>query len=113
MLAIYARKSDEKQKATSIEDQFRNCRKVAAELGLETSDELTFFDDSITGKKEGNLKRLGFQRMLDGFHAGKVTVIVADELSRLSRNYRAGAILMDLVDEHGLRIVTADGVGAD
>jgi DNA invertase Pin-like site-specific DNA recombinase len=110
MLEIYARKSDEKQKATSIEDQFRNCRKVAQGLGLETSDDLTFFDDSITGKKEGNLKRLGFQRMLDAFHAGKVTVLVADELSRLSRNYSAGAVLMDLVEEHGLRIVTTDGI---
>ncbi len=110
----YARFStDEKQSATSIEDQFRNCDTIAAKEGLTIEERLRFSDHAITGKAEGTAKRAGYLRLLDAIDAGECTVIIADELSRLTRAYGEGARLMELVDSLGVRVITGDGIDTD
>jgi site-specific DNA recombinase len=112
--AGYGRYStDEKQSATSIEDQFRNCDTIAARAGLTIEERLRFSDHAITGKAEGTAKRAGYLRLLDAIDAGECTVLIADELSRLTRAYGEGARLMELVDSVGLRVITGDGIDTD
>lgn len=106
----YGRYSDEEQKPTSIEDQLRNCERLAAREGLTIAPHLRFADRAVTGKAEGTAKRTGYRRLLDAIEAGECTVVIADELSRLTRAYGDGARLVELVESTGVRIITCDGI---
>lgn len=106
----YGRYSTEDQRASSIEDQFRNCKAIAAREGLSIDPALYFSDEAVTGKAIGNKKREGYRRLLDAIEAGICTVVITDELSRLTRAYGEGGRLIEVVTEQGLRIVTGDGI---
>jgi site-specific DNA recombinase len=108
--AAYARYSTDEQRPTSIDDQFRNCNTVAARENLTIDSRLRFSDEAITGKAEGTAKRGGYRRLLDAIDAGECTVLVADELSRITRHYSEGARLIDIVEATGLRVITGDGI---
>lgn len=108
--AAYARYSTDEQRPTSIEDQFRNCDTLAAKEGLTIDSRLKFSDEAITGKAEGTAKRAGYRRLLDAIDAGECTVLIADELSRITRHYSEGARLIDIIDNTGLRVITGDGI---
>ena len=47
--AVYARFSTEMQRTTSLEDQIRNCRKFAAQMGYEILDEHVYQDTALSG----------------------------------------------------------------
>jgi DNA invertase Pin-like site-specific DNA recombinase len=104
------RYSTDEQRPTSIDDQFRNCESIAKREGLSIDSKLKFSDEAITGKAEGTSKRAGYRRLLDAIEARECTVLIADELSRITRHYSEGARLMDIVDKTGLRIITGDGI---
>ena len=108
--AAYGRYSTEDQRATSIEDQFRNCRRIAEQEGLSIDPALFFSDEAITGKTAGNKRREGYRRLMDAIDAGVCTVVIADELSRLTRAYGEGGRLIEVVSEQGLRVITSDGI---
>jgi len=107
---IYGRYSSDSQQPTSIDDQVRRCRALAARENLTVSDEWVFSDEAITGRAEGLPKRLAFQRMLDAWDAGLLDIVYGDEVSRFSRDLLDGASLMRRVEKTGVHIVTADGV---
>jgi DNA invertase Pin-like site-specific DNA recombinase len=109
-VAAYARYSSDDQRATSIDDQLRRCHQVAQRHGLTIDERLVFADEAVTGKAEGRSRRSGYQRLLDAIEAGEVTCVVTDEISRLTRHMREGALLIDLVEQRGLRVYTADGI---
>jgi DNA invertase Pin-like site-specific DNA recombinase len=108
--AVYGRTSSEEQRATSIDDQLRNCKAIAAREGLTIDPSLHFSDEAITGKASGNKKRAGYRRLMDAIEAGICTILVVDELSRLTRAFGEGGRLIDVVTEQGLRIITGDGI---
>ena len=111
--AIYARYSTDGQRESSIADQVRRCREVASRLGIFVGDEMVFSDSAVTGKTVGQAKRLGYQRLLDAINARQCTVVIVDEVSRLTRSVAEGGRLMELVESTNLRFVTADGVDSD
>jgi DNA invertase Pin-like site-specific DNA recombinase len=111
--AIYARFSDEQQRATSIEDQVRRCREVAARYGVTVAESLVFMDAAITGKSIGTAKRPGYRRLLDAADARQMDVIIVDEISRLTRSPAEGARLLEFAEDTGLRFITADGIDSD
>jgi site-specific DNA recombinase len=106
----YGRTSCDLQKKTSIVDQFRNCKTVAAKNGLVISENMFFSDEAITGKSEGISKRSGYKDLMNKVNAGVVTTIIADEISRLTRGFGEGGRLIELVEQKGIRIITADGM---
>lgn len=108
--AIYARYSTDEQSPTSIEDQVRQCRKLAAEKGFEVEDQWVFSDAAISGGTKGSAKRAAFTQVLDAAEAREIDVLFADEVSRVARNQLDGAKICDLVERTGLRIVTGDGI---
>lgn len=107
----YARYSPGKgQGETSIEDQLRRCRQVAEREGLSIDEKFVFADEAITGKAEGLAKRTQYRRLLDAIEARECSIVIVDEISRLTRHVREGGRLMDLVDEMGVRFLTNDGI---
>ena len=110
-VATYGRYSPGKgQTDTSIEDQLRRCRKVAEREGLVIDEKLIFSDAAITGRAEGLAKRTQYRRLLDAIEARECSVVIVDEISRLTRQVDEGGRLMNLVDELGVRFLTNDGV---
>lgn len=111
--AAYARYSSDQQRPTSIDDQLARCAQVAERNGLTISPSLTFSDSAVSGTRSGTEKRAGYRRLVDAIEARECEVVIADEISRLTRHIREGGRLMDLVDEIGIRIITHDGVDTD
>lgn len=110
-VAIYGRYSPGKgQGDTSIEDQFRRCRQVAEREGLVIDEKLVFSDAAITGKAEGLAKRTQYRRLLDAIEARECSVVIVDEISRLTRQVDEGGRLMNLAEDLGVRFLTNDGV---
>jgi site-specific DNA recombinase len=79
--ALYARFSTELQRGESLDDQFRQCERVAAAQGLSTV--ARFSDAAISG---GMSERPGYQALLAAARRGEFDVVVVEDLSRLWRN---------------------------
>lgn len=104
--ALYARYSTAGQREASIEDQLRECREFAKRQGFKVAEE---FHDAAMSGNESN--RPGYQRMLAAAREKRFDVIVAHELSRLSRNEAETHSLREELEWLGVHIVTAtDGI---
>src|ERR1700677_4648568 len=79
--ALYARFSSDQQRDASIEDQFRQCERVAESNGLTVV--ARFEDRGISG---GTTERPGYQMLLQAARSGFVKVIIVEDISRLWRN---------------------------
>ena len=100
----YCRKSEEdkKRQVLSLEDQVEECNKLIDTYGLTLI--TPHFQEEKSAKVAG--KRVEFYKMLDLVKAGKAKVIVCWVASRLARNVKDGAEIIDLVQNKGLRIIT-------
>ena len=108
--AIYARFSTDRQRDTSLEDQIRNCTRVAEAAGYQVSQELTFADAAITGTASGLAKRVEYQKMLRAWDERRFEAIVVDEASRLARSLAEIGRLEERIESSGVRLITADGL---
>lgn len=106
--AGYPRYSDNAQSPTSIEDQIREIRKLAARDGLTIPDEMIFPDYAVPGTS--TVGRTGYRRLLDAWDAGLIDIIYVDEMSRLARNLATGGELIEKVERTGVIVVSGDGV---
>ena len=106
---IYARYSLNLQRPTSIDDQVRRCRELAASHGLAVDDSNIYSDIELSGTDKHTEKRVGYQRMLADWDSGKFDTLIADEWSRVCRDGVEQALLMRRVEETGVRILAADG----
>ena len=79
--ALYARFSTDKQRDASIEDQFRECERVAKASGLEVV--ARFEDRGISG---GTHTRPGYQALLTAARAHTFDIMIVEDISRLWRN---------------------------
>ena len=117
--AIYCRVSSARQNAegkVSMEDQEERCRAVCATKGW---DIVAVYDEGDASA--GTVHRGEFQRMIAAARAGEFDVIVAREVSRLSRVAQARRAIEELIVEWGLSVCNArtgmvyseaDGLGA-
>ena len=108
--AFYGRFSTSDQKETSLEDQLRRCREVAARYGATISDELVFTDAAISGSEKGRNKRVGFDKLLAAIEAGEISLLFVDELCRLTRDMYELAKFDKLIRRKRVRVITADGM---
>lgn len=109
--AIYARYSCDQQRETSIDDQIRRCREVAARNGLTVDDKLIFTDSALSGRADALDRRDGYQNFLAAWEAGHIDVFIVDEFSRLSRDAIEQARIMDRLEKNRrVRMVTAAGI---
>ena len=108
-IAYYARYSCDQQRDTSIEDQLRRCREVAAQHGLPTEGQV-FQDEALSGTSKHNHKRLGYKALLAAWDGGQFSVLIVDEFSRLTRDGLEQARLIKRLEENRrVRLITANG----
>ena len=103
-VVFYARYSSDKQKASSIDDQFRNCENwlKAGRLTPEAKIIERFVDDAITGKRKD---RPGYQDLLNFAYTGGFDVLLVDELSRLGRDSVESEITLRQLKFRGIRVI--------
>jgi site-specific DNA recombinase len=109
--AIYARFSTEMQRTTSLEDQIRNCRRFAAQSGWEVLEDHVYQDSAVSGF--GVEHRPAYQRLVAAALAAvpPFTVILVDDLARLSRDLVETLKLYRRLQRHGVELVAvADGI---
>jgi site-specific DNA recombinase len=82
-VALYARYSSEGQREASVEDQYRNCQVRAEKEGWQISSR--YQDKRISGTQDAR-GREGYAAMLKAARAKEFTVLLVDDLSRLSRD---------------------------
>ena len=79
--AIYARYSSDHQRDASIEDQLRLCRDWLNDKGLHAIQ--TYADRAVSG---ATLLRAGIQALMEDCMAGRIDLVIAEALDRLSRD---------------------------
>jgi DNA invertase Pin-like site-specific DNA recombinase len=89
------------QRDASIEDQERLCRERAAREGWTVA--ACFSDRALSG---ASLLRPGLQSLLEAASAGRIEIVIAEALDRLSRDQADIATLYKRLSFEGVRIVT-------
>ena len=109
-VAAYARYSTSAQKATSIEDQLRNVRKLVEQEGDVLPAEFVFTDEAVSGTTEAG--RDGFRRMRETIfkRPPPVSALVVDDLSRLGRNMAEALTFQEDCDYYSIELITVDGL---
>lgn len=104
-VAIYCRFSSEAQRANSIEDQARNCRRIANGKGWHVVRE--YADKAMPGTDN---TRPQYLAMLAAAKSGEFDVVLLDDLSRLTRDNVELETVVRRLEFDGIRIVTvSDG----
>jgi len=108
-IGIYCRYSTELQDETSIEDQTRICRDLAARMGW-TAPVVVYADAAISGASRHN--RPEFLRMMADLEAGKIDALIIENISRLTRDVEDSAFTMKRAEFHRVKIYPANDNGA-
>lgn len=87
-VAVYARYSSDAQRAASIEDQVRLCRRKAEQEGWTVLH--LHGDRAVSGT---SLLRPGYQAVMEHARLGEIDVVLAESLDRLSRDQEETAAL--------------------
>lgn len=105
--AIYARKSAEDERQTSIPTQIEACKKMIAEYDFL---ELThvFQEDNVSGMFTDN--RIEYQRMLSLVENNKLDVIVVMKLDRLARDLCDSSTAIKLLNLYGCYLIAGDDI---
>ena len=107
--ALYARYSTDKQREASIEDQARNCRRIAEREGWQLGK--IYQDQAMSGSR---VDRTSYQAMLADAKARKFDVLLVDDISRLSRDQVEAETTFRRLEHWGVRIIgVSDGYDSD
>jgi site-specific DNA recombinase len=106
--AIYCRISrDEAKTGQKVEDQEKDCRELAARLGLEVVEVFTDNDlSAIRSTRRGKIRRR-WEDLLDAIRAGQVDVVLATETSRVQREMRDLLTYIDACEPFNVPTYTA------
>ena len=104
-VAVYARYSTDRQSDRSIEDQVARCTRYVEERGGRVVAELVFTDYAVSGR---SLRR-GWEELMRAVDARRVDVIVAESVSRVSRDFADAATVFKRLEYLG---VPLHGAGA-
>lgn len=108
-VALYARYSSDQQRAASIEDQFRNCRRRAESEGWSIAE--TYADEAMSG---ADSNRPQYQAMLAAASRRDIDVLLIDDLSRLSRDQVESERVIRRLEFVGIRIIAVtDGYDSE
>ncbi|WP_171239137.1 recombinase family protein [Ruegeria sp. HKCCA5763] len=100
-VAIYARFSSQMQRDASIDDQMRLCRERAEREGWTVVD--AYSDRAVSG---ASMLRPGLQALFNATQEGRVDLILAEALDRLSRDQADIAAIFKRLSFAGVCIVT-------
>ncbi len=102
-IALYARKSVERENSVSIDTQLEYCRAMLHpdEKG---EDILIFADNGFSG---GNVNRDGFQQMMAGIGRGEIHKLIVYRLDRISRSLSDFVGILETLKKHGVTFVSS------
>jgi len=102
-IAIYARKSIERENSISCDTQIEYCRMmIRPEERAEKV--ITFVDNGFSG---GNVERDGFREMMKQIARGAVTKLIVYRLDRISRSLSDFVQILDTLKKHGVQFVSS------
>ncbi len=101
-IALYARKSIEKEGSISCETQVEYCKAMIKpdERGEKV---LTFIDNGFSG---GNVNRDGFQKMMRMIEQGKISKVLVYRLDRISRSLSDFVNILAIFKKNGVEFVS-------
>lgn len=103
--AIYARISfDPEGKEAGVQRQEEDCRALAERLKV--SDVTVFIDNDISASTRSKKKRVQYEAMIKAAREGQFDMIIAYSNSRLTRRPREAEDLIELYEQHGVKIKT-------
>lgn len=102
-IALYARKSVERENSISCETQIEYCK---AMLKPDECHEkiCTFIDNGFSG---GNVDRDGFQKMMRHIERGKISKIIVYRLDRISRSLSDFVGILETLKKHNVQFVSS------
>ena len=102
-IAIYARKSIERENSISCETQIEYCKNMIKPD--EKSEKIvTFVDNGFSG---GNTERDGFQQMMKQIKEGKIKKVIVYRLDRISRSINDFVSILDTLKAYGVQFVSS------
>jgi len=108
-VVMYARYSSDQQRAASIEDQYRNCRRRTESEGWSVAE--TYADEAMSG---ADSNRPQYQAMLAVASRREFDVLLIDDLSRLSRDQVESERVIRRLEFLGIRIIAVtDGYDSE
>ncbi len=102
-IAIYVRKSVERENSISCETQIEYCR-MMLKPEERTEKVLTFEDNGYSG---GNTDRDGFQEMMKQIRCGNISKVICYRLDRISRSLPDFVNILDTLKKYGVRFVSS------
>lgn len=102
-IAVYARKSIERENSISCETQIEYC-KMMIRPDEKSEMVITFVDNGFSG---GNTDRDGFQQMMKQIERGDITKIIVYRLDRISRSLSDFVHILDILKKHGVQFVSS------
>ena len=102
-IALYARKSIERENSISCETQIEYC-KAMIKPDEQNEKIITFIDNGFSG---GNVNRDGFQDMMSKVKKGKITKIIVYRLDRISRSLADFVDILSALKQHNVKFVSS------
>lgn len=102
-IALYARKSIERENSISCETQLEYCKSV---IKPDERNEKTieFIDNGYSG---GNVDRDGFQKMMRQIERGKISKVIVYRLDRISRSLSDFVGILETLKKHNVQFVSS------
>ena len=101
-IAIYSRKSIERENSISCETQVEYCKSMIKpdERGEKV---VTFIDNGYSG---GNVNRDGFQKMMRQIERGKISKVIVYRLDRISRSLSDFVKILETLKQYNVQFVS-------
>ena len=102
-IALYARKSIERENSISCETQLEYC-KAMIKPDEKTEKIVTFVDNGFSG---GNVDRDGFQKMMRQVERGKISKIIVYRVDRISRSLSDFVNILNILKKHNVKFISS------
>ena len=102
-IALYARKSIERENSISCETQIEYCKSVI-KPDERSEKTVEFIDNGYSG---GNVHRDGFQKMMRQIERGKISKVIVYRLDRISRSLSDFVGILETLKKHNVQFVSS------
>ena len=102
-IALYARKSIERENSISCETQIEYCKSVI-KPDERSEKTVEFIDNGYSG---GNVDRDGFQKMMRQIERGKISKVIVYRLDRISRSLSDFVGILETLKKHNVQFVSS------
>ena len=102
-IALYARKSIERENSISCETQIEYCKSVIKPHERREKT-IELIDNGYSG---GNLDRDGFQKMMRQIERGKISKVIVYRLDRISRSLSDFVGILETLKKHNVQFVSS------